>query len=247
MKITDVEAIVLESPYENRPPEGSEEVHGVKHCSLLKVTTDQGLVGRSDIETAPHVALRAAVTGAFQRSGRLRGAPRAGRGGGPVRGRAPLGQGLPHDLLRAAGVAIQLLSGFDIARHDIMGKATGLPVHKLIGARRKRVRAYASTLFRPTADAIRRSCEFAAARGSYLAVKFGWGVWQDRRDISPRRGARDTRAGARIAGRSCRWSCGSRIRRDRSLSRARALRRVLAGGFSIRRPTTLMRLCARPA
>src|ERR1044071_4945362 len=55
MKITNVEAIVLESPYENKPPQGSEEAHGVKHCLLLKVTTDEGITGWSDVETAPHV------------------------------------------------------------------------------------------------------------------------------------------------------------------------------------------------
>ena len=56
MKITNIEPIILESPYENRPPTGSDEAHGVKHCLLLKLTTDDGLIGWSDIETAPHVA-----------------------------------------------------------------------------------------------------------------------------------------------------------------------------------------------
>ena len=56
MKITDVQAYILESPYENRAPEGSDEAHGVKHCLLLKVSTNEGLVGWSDVETAPHVA-----------------------------------------------------------------------------------------------------------------------------------------------------------------------------------------------
>jgi L-alanine-DL-glutamate epimerase-like enolase superfamily enzyme len=182
MKITDVEAIVLESPYENRAPEGSEEAHGVKHCLLLKVTTDQGLVGWSDIETAPHVA-RAAVTAPSSGAGVFEGLRELVVGEDPFeverlwdkvyRGTIYYGR---------RGVAIQLLSGFDIACHDIMGKATGLSIHKLIGGgRRGRVRAYASTLFRPTADAIRRSCEFYLARG-FTAVKFGWGVFgQDRR------------------------------------------------------------------
>ena len=68
MKITDVEAFILESPYENRAPEGSDEAHGVKHCLLLKVSTDEGLVGWSDVETAPHVA--AAALSARRRAGR---------------------------------------------------------------------------------------------------------------------------------------------------------------------------------
>jgi len=55
MKITNVEAFVLESPHANRPPAGSEEAHGVRHCLLLKVSTDEGIAGWSDGETAQQV------------------------------------------------------------------------------------------------------------------------------------------------------------------------------------------------
>jgi L-alanine-DL-glutamate epimerase-like enolase superfamily enzyme len=186
MKIDNVEAIILESPYENRPPEGDEEAHGVKHCLLLRVSTDDGLAGWSDIETAPHVAA-AAVTAPESGAGMFEGLRELVIGEDPFeverlwdkvyRGTSYYGR---------RGVAIQLLSGFDIACHDLMGKVTGRPLHKVLGgARRKKVRAYASTLFRPTADAIRRACDFYVARG-FTAVKFGWGVFgQDRkRDIA---------------------------------------------------------------
>jgi L-alanine-DL-glutamate epimerase-like enolase superfamily enzyme len=130
------------------------------------------------------------------------------------------------------GVALQVLSGFDIACHDLMGKATGRPLHKLLGgARRDRVRAYASTLFRPTPDAMRRASEFYMSRG-FTAVKFGWGVFgQDRkRDI-----ARSPRA--RAPGRTRRCSGpgldGESQRARRSVvPRAGALRRLLARRFS---------------
>jgi L-rhamnonate dehydratase len=186
MKIDDVEAIILESPYENLPPEGSEEAHGVKYCLLLRVSTSDGLVGWSDIETAPHVAA-AAVTAPVSGAGMFEGLRELVVGEDPFeverlwdkvyRGTSYYGR---------RGVAIQLISGLDIACHDLMGKATGRPLHKLLGgARRQRVRAYASTLFRPTADAIRRACDFYLARG-FTAVKFGWGVFgQDqKRDIA---------------------------------------------------------------
>jgi L-alanine-DL-glutamate epimerase-like enolase superfamily enzyme len=43
------------------------------------------------------------------------------------------------------------------------------------------VRAYASTLFRPTPEAMRAACQFYVSRG-FTAVKFGWGPFgQDRR------------------------------------------------------------------
>ncbi len=182
MKITNVEAFVLESPYENKPPAGSEEAHGVKHCLLLKVSTDEGITGWSDVETAPHVG--AAVVDA----------PESGAGVFEGLRHLVLGED-PFEVERLwdkvyrgsiyygrRGVAIQILSGFDVACHDIMGKAVGRPVYKLLGgAYRSRVRAYASTLFRSTPDAIRRACEFYLGRG-FTAIKFGWGVFgQDRR------------------------------------------------------------------
>src|SRR3989454_1892519 len=194
MKITNVEAFILESPYENRPPEGSDEAHGVKHCLLVKVSTDEGLVGWSDVETAPHVA--AAVVNAPD------------SGAGVFEGLRSLVVGEdPFEVERLwdkiyrgtiyygrRGAAMQVLSGFDIACHDLMGKATGRPLHKLLGgARRDRVRAYASTLFRPTPEAMRRACEFYLSRG-FTAVKFGWGVFGQNRkqDIALVAAARET-------------------------------------------------------
>jgi L-rhamnonate dehydratase len=192
MKITDVEAIVIESPYENKPPAGSEEAHGVKHCLLLKVSTDEGITGWSDVETAPHVGA-AAVNAPASGSGAFEGLRALVLGEDPFeverlwdkvyRGTIYYGR---------RGVAMQVLSGFDIACHDIMGKAIGRPVHKILGgAYRDRVRAYASTLFRSTPDDMKRACEFYLQRG-FTAIKFGWGIFgEDRkRDIALVKAAR---------------------------------------------------------
>jgi L-alanine-DL-glutamate epimerase-like enolase superfamily enzyme len=76
---------------------------------------------------------------------------------------------------------------------DIAGKAFGQPVHKLLGASyRETVPAYASTLFRPTPDAMRAAVEEYLALG-FRAIKFGWGVFgQDLAlDIALVRAARD--------------------------------------------------------
>lgn len=186
MKITDVEAIVLESPYENLPPAGAAEAHGVKYCLLIKVSTDEGITGWSDVETAPHVG--AAVVSA----------PASGAGVFEGLRALVIGED-PFDVERLwdkvyrgtiyygrRGAAIQVLSGFDIACHDIMGKAIARPVHKLLGgAYRDRVRAYASTLFRSTPDAMKAACEFYLQRG-FTAIKFGWGVFglDRKRDIA---------------------------------------------------------------
>src|SRR4029078_4508816 len=128
--------------------------------------TDDGLAGWADVETAPHVA-----------AGGLE-APLSGVGMFGGWKSLPLGED-PFEVERLwdkvyrgtiyygrRGVAMQVLSGFDLACHDIMGKAVGRPVYKLLGgAYRDRVRAYASTLFRATPDAMRRACDFYLARG----------------------------------------------------------------------------------
>jgi L-rhamnonate dehydratase len=182
MKITNVEAFILQSPFEIRSPEGSDEARGVKHCLLLKVSTDEGITGWSDVETSPHVG-EAVVN-----------APESGAGVFEGLRSLVIGED-PFDVERLwdkiyrgtiyfgrRGVAMQVLSGFDIACHDIIGKAIGQPIHKILGgARRDRVRAYASTLFRPTEEAIKDACAFYLQRG-FTAVKFGWGVFgQDRK------------------------------------------------------------------
>ena len=186
MKITDVQALILESPYDNRPPAGSEEAHGVKQCLLLKVSTDEGITGWSDVETAPHVGV-AAVNAPASGAGVFEGLKSLVIGEDPFEV-----ERLWDKIYRGTiyygrrGVAMQVLSGFDIACHDIVGKAIGRPLHKLLGgARRDRVRAYASTLFRATPDDMKRACDFYLGRG-FTAIKFGWGVFgQDRkRDIA---------------------------------------------------------------
>lgn len=181
MKITNVEPFILESPFDIRSPDGSEEAKGVKHCFLLKVSTDEGLVGWSDVETAPHVGA-AVVNAPDSGAGVFEGLRNL------VIGEDPLDvERLWDKIYRGTiyfgrrGVAMQVLSGFDIACHDLMGKATGLPLHKILGgARRDRIRAYASTLFRPTAEAMREACGFYLSRG-FTAVKFGWGIFGQNR------------------------------------------------------------------
>ena len=194
MKITDVEPIILQSPYENLTPQGDEEATGVKHCLLLKVSTDEGITGWADIETSPHVGAAAisAPSSGIEAFDGLKAL---------VMGEDPFDvECLWDKVYRGSiyygrrGVAIQTLSGFDVACYDIMGKAIGRPVHKLLGgAYRNKVRAYASTLFRPTPDAIKRSCEYYLERG-FTAIKFGWGVFgQDgKRDEALVRAARET-------------------------------------------------------
>jgi L-alanine-DL-glutamate epimerase-like enolase superfamily enzyme len=75
------------------------------------------------------------------------------------------------------GAALQAISAIDIALWDICGKAYGQPIHILLGGKwRDKVRAYGSTLFRPTPEAMREAAKGYIDQG-FTAVKFGWGVF----------------------------------------------------------------------
>jgi L-rhamnonate dehydratase len=84
------------------------------------------------------------------------------------------------------------MSGIDMALWDIMGKATGMPVHKVLGGSYyKRIRPYASALMPETADEVRELVEAQVQRG-FTAVKLGWGPlgYDVRRDVELVRAAR---------------------------------------------------------
>src|SRR5712692_11002567 len=180
MKITNVEVLVLKSPglYDN--PQGSEEPLGPTYMGVVKVSTDAGITGYSDMETAAPVA-KAVVD-----------APRWSEPGfecfdglaSLIVGENPLEvERLWYKMYRGSiyygrrGVAIQAISAIDIALWDIMGKFYEQPIHILLGGKwREKVRAYASTLFRPTPATMREATKKYLDQG-FTAIKFGWGVF----------------------------------------------------------------------
>jgi L-rhamnonate dehydratase len=180
MKITAVELFVLHSPGLYRNPEGAEEPPGPTYLGIVKVSTDADITGYSDIETAPTIA-KAVIE-----------APRWSEAGmecfdglaSLLVGENPLEtERLWYKMYRGSiyygrrGVAIQAISAVDVALWDIAGKFYGVPVHILLGAKwREKVRAYASTLFRPQAEAISEAAKVYLDQG-FTAVKFGWGVF----------------------------------------------------------------------
>ncbi len=133
MKITDVEAMVLDTGKDYSDPAEAQEAHGVRFVSLIKITTDEGIVGWSDIETQPHVG-KAIVD-----------APSGGAVGFEGLRSAIVGEDpLEHERLwqkmyrfmayyGRQGAGMQMLSGADIALWDIAGKALNQPVGKLLG------------------------------------------------------------------------------------------------------------------
>jgi len=153
------------------------ESHGVRFVCLLKITTDEGIVGWSEVETQPHVG-RAVVDAPSGGQIGFESLRAALVGEDPFQ-RERLWQKMQRYLAYYGrhGVGMHMVSGADLALWDIAGKALGLPVWRLLGARyRDRVKAYASTLFRPNPDAMKRAVAGYAAAG-FRAVKFGWGCF----------------------------------------------------------------------
>lgn len=177
MKITDVEAMVLDTGKDYPDPSEAAEAHGVRFVSLIRITTDEGIVGWSDIETQPHVgkAIVDAPSGGEVGFESLRSAL---VGEDPMQ-RRRLWEKMYRFLgyYGRSGAGMQMISGADIALWDIAGKATKMPVWQLLGAKyHNRVKAYASTLFRPTPDDMKRAVADYLSRG-FRAMKFGWGVF----------------------------------------------------------------------
>jgi L-rhamnonate dehydratase len=198
VKITAVELFVLKSEGLYNNPEGADEPLGPTWLGLVKVSTDSGICGYSDMETCASVA-KACVD-----------APKWSEEAGMecfdglaslLIGQNPLEvERLWYRMYRGSiyygrrGVAIQAISAIDIALWDICGKAYQQPVHILLGGKwRDKVRAYASTLFRPTPQAMRRAAQSYIDQG-FTAVKFGWGVFgrDFHRDIRLVEAARET-------------------------------------------------------
>jgi L-rhamnonate dehydratase len=180
MKITAVELFVLHSPGLYRNPEGAEEPSGPTYLGIVKVSTDAGITGYSDVETAPTIAKAVIEAPQWSETGMecFDGLASLLIGENPLET-----ERLWYKMYRGSiyygrrGVAIQAISAIDIALWDIAGKFYGVPVHILLGAKwRSKVRAYASTLFRPEPDAIREAAKVYLDQG-FTAVKFGWGVF----------------------------------------------------------------------
>lgn len=97
----------------------------------------------------------------------------------------PVGQG---------GIMVNAISGVDIALWDIMGKALGQPVHRLIGGTfRKEVKAYATGFYRPenfTVDYAIDEARMHLSKGfRAFKLKIGFGVGEDIEYIHALRGA----------------------------------------------------------
>jgi L-rhamnonate dehydratase len=170
MRITGVEAILLRprGAIDSSIGDGSQD--GV----LVRVHTDEGITGLGEIDSSPAVAKAIIEAPASHKI--CSGLAALLVGENPLEiGR--LWQKMYKGSLYFGrrGAAIHAISGVEIALWDIAGKAAGKPVHALLGgARRARIKAYASTLMPDTPAEAARTVE-AQMKAGFKAVKLGWG------------------------------------------------------------------------
>lgn len=168
MKITNVEAIVLRLPVRQAIADGTQD------DLLIRIETDDGTTGYGEVDTSPEVG-KAVVDAAMSHAScyGLR--------------EVLLGQD-PFDIEQIwelmyrktnyygrLGVVMHVLSGVDMALWDIVGKAAGKPVHKMLGGSYcSEVRAYASFLMPENVQEVREAVGRYKSEG-FTAVKLGYG------------------------------------------------------------------------
>lgn len=168
MKITHIETDIL------RLPRVEVNGDGLQDTLLIRVHTDAGIVGIGEAHTVPTVLKAIIDAPVSQSTGQGLGQLLIGRDPRDINALWSLMYGCSTTYGRR-GVVIQAISGIDIALWDILGKVCGQPIHRLLGgARRDRLRAYASDLSPETPDAIVARAQSHVAKG-YTALKFGWG------------------------------------------------------------------------
>jgi L-rhamnonate dehydratase len=168
MKITKVEALVLQLPNITAACDGTQDT-----C-LVRVETDAGLVGWGEIDSCP-TAVKAIIDAPLSHQ-ICNGLANA------VTGCDPLAIEVCMQRMQTAanyygrtGLGVHAMAGVNMALWDIAGKACDKPIYQLLGGPfQTRMRAYASVLFGDTPaatyDAARRWFDHG-----FTAVKFGWG------------------------------------------------------------------------
>ena len=169
MRITRVEPIVLRLPSVDVT-----RADGTQDALLVRIHTDEGLVGIGEADSSPYL-VRTAIE---MPSSHLiaRGIAELLVGEDPLQ-IDRLGQLMYNgtSYYGRGGVASHAISAIDIALWDLTGKALGVPVSELLGGRRvDRIPVYASAVMPDTPPEARALAERAVADG-YDAFKLGWG------------------------------------------------------------------------
>jgi len=184
MKITGIKTHVLQHLLGNTAFGWSQRVTDRRQTAICEVTTDNGIsgLGEAFYFGGPAGIVAHLMQDAF----------------GPlIVGHDPLDTSVIWDRLYnwtrdqgMKGVTISALSAIDTALWDIVGKALGLPVYKLLGgAYRHKARAYATGLYEPqnvpsvTDALVEEALGYKAAGFAGMKLKVGYGLETDIRYV----------------------------------------------------------------
>jgi len=174
MKVTTVEPMVLEAPVKE-PWRIGTAVYTSMHAMLVRVETDEGITGYGE--------------------GLVRFSPRAGAAvvrdilAPVVIGQDPFEVELVWDKMygmmrgrgHSKGFMLEAMSAVDIALWDIVGKALGQPLHRILGSYgRSSLPVYASSLlFKPIEELVREAAGLAAQGYTAIKLKISQGAEAD--------------------------------------------------------------------
>lgn len=155
MKITHLETVPYRIPMRKPLKFASGEVHHIEHV-LLRLTTDEGLVGTADIPPRPYTygetveSVVAVINTVFA---------------GALIGADPLDRGAIHAKLHRTIGNQTAKGGVDIALWDLIGQAYSTPVHRLLGGFSSSLEVSHMLGFSPTRAVVDEALAFTETYG----------------------------------------------------------------------------------
>jgi L-rhamnonate dehydratase len=169
MKITDVEALVLQVGEID-----TSRADGTQDAFIVRVHTDEGLVGVGEGDTSPYVARE--IVNMPSSHSLARGLREVLIGQDPLRVR-PLWDEMFASSYHYGrdGAALHAMSAIDMALWDLLGKASGLTVAQLMGGQTSSdIEIYASEVMPQTPGEVTDIATRVVEEG-FRALKLGWG------------------------------------------------------------------------
>ena len=185
MKVTAFKTTLVDLPLERPIATAIHEMRSVG-CVLLELETDDGLVGESYVFTLNGVRLQALHE-------MLLGFAHQVEGQDPTRV-TQIGQAIWNEMnpIGHKGFSIAALCAIDTACWDLVGKACGMPLHRLFGGYRAQVDTYASGglwLSQSIDELVAEAAGFVDA--GFRAMKIRLGKAKKHEDIERVRAVRD--------------------------------------------------------
>ena len=169
MKITEIEALVLRVGDVD-----TTRADGTQDAFIVRIHTDEGLVGVGEGDTSPYVARE--IIDMPSSHSLARGLRDVLIGQDPTQIR-PLWNSMFASSYHYGrdGAALHAMSAIDMALWDLLGKISGLSVSQLLGgAESSDIEVYASEVMPDTPDEVTQIAQRVVGEG-FRALKLGWG------------------------------------------------------------------------